>query len=114
MHALHLLSEQLPLASACHPLLPELIQHDRDNNSDYYQTLVAYLRSSCNITEAAKTLQIHRNSLLYRINKIETILGSNLDDSTLKEQLLFSIQCLEFEKKYGGTFSNSPDPPSNG
>ena len=114
LHALHLLSEQLPLASACHSLLPELIQHDRDNNSDYYQTLVAYLRSSCNITEAAKTLQIHRNSLLYRINKIETILGSNLDDSTLKEQLLFSIQCLEFEKKYGGTFSNSPDPPSNG
>ena len=112
LHALHLLSQELPLTSACHPLLSELLQHDRDNNSDYYQTLVAYLRSSCNITEAAKTLQIHRNSLLYRINKIETILGSKLDDSALKEQLLFSIHCLEFDKRYGGNFTAPNENPS--
>ena len=112
LHALHLLSHELPLASACHPLLSELLQHDRENNSDYYQTLVAYLRSSCNITEAAKVLQIHRNSLLYRINKIEAILGSKLDDSLLKEQLLFSIHCLEFDKKYGGAFPAPTESPS--
>lgn len=101
MHAIYLLSQALPLQSACHQSLLQLIQYDQENRSDYYKTLVAYLRNNCNLTESAKELQMHRNSMLYRINKIEAVLNSTLDDSTLREQLLFSIQCLEFQEQYG-------------
>lgn len=107
-HSLCLLSHVLPLSLACHPFLLELLQHDKENHSDYYRTLVTYLRCDCNITEASKLLQIHRNSLLYRINKIEAILDSRLDDSRLREQLLFSIQCLEFEKNHGTGLNGLP------
>lgn len=99
-YALALLAEKLPLMAACHPALLQLRQYDRENESDYMETLREYLRNDCNVTKASNALHMHRNTLLYRINKIEkNILGMKLDENDLREELKFSFRCLEFQER---------------
>ena len=73
-----------------HPALEQLRKYDRDNNGDLYHTLYCYLRANCNMAETARTLHLHRNSLLYRLNQIRELGGLRLDDEDLREYLLFS------------------------
>ena len=100
-YALELLSQQIPLRSACHPAILALQRYDEKNESNYVETLQEYLRSDCNVTKASNLLHMHRNTLLYRINKIEkSILGMELDKNELREELKFSFRCLEFAARY--------------
>ncbi|MGG3470038.1 PucR family transcriptional regulator ligand-binding domain-containing protein [Neobacillus pocheonensis] len=41
-------------------------------------TLNLYLKNNCNIAETAKELFVHRNTVIYRIQKCEDLLGVNL------------------------------------
>ncbi|WP_223068345.1 PucR family transcriptional regulator [Paenibacillus caui] len=47
---------------------------------DLVQTLAVYLENNCQISETAKQLFIHRNTVTYRLEKCEEILGRNLKD----------------------------------
>ncbi|WP_134698617.1 PucR family transcriptional regulator [Ammoniphilus sp. YIM 78166] len=51
-------------------------------DADLIQTLAVYLENHCLITETAKQLYIHRNTVSYRLNKCEEILGKSLKDPT--------------------------------
>jgi purine catabolism regulator len=55
-----------------------LAEHDRKNNSDLVRTLAAYLDHGGALAEAAAALSIHRNTMLYRLGRIEEILGVDL------------------------------------
>lgn len=71
-----------------------LIQYDRLNASDLMNTLEVYLEESCNVASASERLYIHRNTLKYRIQKIEELLGCNLKDlrDCIKYGIGFKIQ----------------------
>jgi purine catabolism regulator len=56
----------------------KLIEYDRINNSELIKTLVAYYKSSHNIRETSEEMYMHRNSIIYRIKKIEEITGRSL------------------------------------
>jgi purine catabolism regulator len=60
--------------------LNDLILSDRDKNTQYLETLRAYLSCGMNKQKAAKLLYIHVNTLKYRIKKIERTLGCSLND----------------------------------
>lgn len=47
---------------------------------DYLNTLRVYLDSNRSVSRAAETLFVHRNTVLYRINKIVELLDVDLDD----------------------------------
>jgi len=49
-------------------------------DTDYLNTLRAYFDAGCDVSEAAKRLQIHRNTLRYRLQRIEEICGVDLGD----------------------------------
>lgn len=49
-----------------------------ENHTDYINILEVYLGEDCNLLSTAEKLFIHRNTLTYRINKIEKILNRNL------------------------------------
>ncbi len=73
-----------------HPDLEKLYQHDKENNTEYYKTLEEYLLNERNQVETANILCVHRNTLAYRIKRIEEIIGKNLDDCALRQYLLMS------------------------
>ncbi len=60
------------------------------------QTLSVYLESHCQLSETAKRLFIHRNTVIYRLEKCEELLGRNLKDpeQTLSLRLAFRIKAL--------------------
>lgn len=74
----------------CMPELETLLRYDEENNSDYIETLQAYLNYR-NVAVAAGALHIHRNTMNYRIQKIEEITGLNLSEGEALYHLWFSL-----------------------
>ena len=61
--------------------------------ADYLvDTVAAYLRKNGNVNDVASELHIHRNTLAYRIQKIEEYTGKNLHD--VNDLFFFYIACL--------------------
>ncbi|PLS08513.1 PucR family transcriptional regulator [Neobacillus cucumis] len=60
------------------------------------ETLLVYLETHCQISETAKRLFVHRNTVVYRIEKCEEILGKSLKDpeTTLQIRLALRIKSL--------------------
>jgi DNA-binding PucR family transcriptional regulator len=57
-----------------------LVEHDRERRSDLVKTLKVYFDVGANASEAADRLFLHRNSMLYRLSRVETLTGLNLKD----------------------------------
>ncbi len=57
-----------------------LMDYDSSKNTEYWKTLSAYIRHGMNKELARKELNIYRNTLTYRLDKIQEILGHSLDD----------------------------------
>ncbi|MGG1696272.1 PucR family transcriptional regulator [Bacillus zhangzhouensis] len=57
-------------------------------------TLSVYLETHCHISETAKRLYVHRNTVIYRLEKCEELLRINLKDpdATLRLRLALRIQ----------------------
>ena len=102
--ALHYIQEsackKLPAQMVAHPVLLELLEHDRTQSTQYYETLRAYLLCERNIPATAAALIIHRTTLTYRLGKIMEITRLNLDNANLRLYLLISFQLLEQDGTY--------------
>jgi len=59
-------------------VLKDLIAYEKTNQIDLMETLDAYLNENANIIETSDKLFIHRNTLKYRLKKIENLLNVNL------------------------------------
>ncbi len=55
--------------------------YDKDNDTDLYETLKAYLDCNCNQAQAAKKLYIHRNTIPPRLEKMEAVLNISFTDN---------------------------------
>lgn len=64
----------------------------KEENRDLLHTLYVYLESNCQISETAKKLYVHRNTVIYRIDKCEQILGKDLKDPDTTFQLRFALR----------------------
>ncbi len=73
--------------------ISKILEYDAENHSELMLTLEKYLYYVDDPTSAAKSLNIHRNTLLYRINKIKEL--TNIDifngDERFKLQLYFKL-----------------------
>jgi Sugar diacid utilization regulator len=78
-----------------HPAIEMLHLHDRKNGTEYLQTLRVYITSMCSHARTIKKLHIHRNTLLYRVKKIEEITGISLDNERVCALLLCNFYLLE-------------------
>ncbi len=73
-----------------------LLAYDRENHSSYYQTMLCYYRNFKNIAQTAKQLNYHRNSMILRINKIETILGKSFDSIADFYNIYVALEIQEY------------------
>jgi hypothetical protein len=79
-----------------------LINHDSANNDNLMEVLYEYLRHNCNISETARALFIHRNTMNNKVHKIEEIIGTRLDCPNLLERLRFSCCVYNYQKNLLG------------
>ena len=59
-------------------ILGPIIENNKSNDIISVQILETYLNENCNLTSTAEKLFVHRNTLKYRIKKIEEALGCDL------------------------------------
>lgn len=84
------------LIKYCHPALLTLISLDKQKHTCYAQSLYVYIFNLTNIAESASALHIHRNTMIYRIKKIEEITHLHLSDSDVLLHLHLSFKFLEY------------------
>lgn len=95
-HLIDIASEHKDLKNFFNPSLIALINYDRKNNTSYSESLYAYLANGNSIAAAAHALNIHRNTMDYRINKIAEIMNLNLNNPDITLSLYLSYKILKF------------------
>ena len=81
--------------SLINPLVYDLMDFDKKNNTALAHSLSEYLNCHNNPKRTAFLLGIHRNTLDYRIKKIEELLNIQLNDPKLNWSLFLSFKILE-------------------
>ncbi len=82
---------QREILDYCNCKLKKLEIYDNTNGSFLIDTILNYYSCGFNIKKTAEMMYVHRNSLQYRLKKIEGILGISLDDSM---EYLDLINCI--------------------
>ncbi|MFA5309803.1 MAG: helix-turn-helix domain-containing protein [Dehalococcoidales bacterium] len=71
-----------------------LAEYDLEHEGELLQTLEATLRYPT-LAETAKVLHVHRNTLLYRLQRIQEIASLNLDDGETRLKLHLALRAGE-------------------
>lgn len=80
---------------ACMPGVIHLWKMQQKQKDDLFLTLKTYLDHERSVTKTSETLFTHRNTVLYRIKKVQEILHQDLDDPYVREYCRMSIRVLE-------------------
>ena len=86
----------------CQPGIMQVVTYDHDFGTDLMNTLRTYLKTGSNATACAQEMGVHRNTINYRINMIEDLLGYKLDRFETVLQLGISLHLLDYEELYLG------------
>ncbi|ADF41997.1 PucR family transcriptional regulator [Priestia megaterium] len=78
--------------------LKKLTNYDLRHNSNLVETLEVFLNNDNNINEAAKELNVHMNTLSYRLKRISEIGDINLKDVNQKITLYIDIKLMKYKK----------------
>ena len=73
-----------------------LIEYDRHHNTDYAMFLREYVMAGFSIKELAKNTFLHRNTVYYKLEKIQEIMGDNYDLNLWKEKMDL-VLCMYIE-----------------
>lgn len=82
---------QQEILNYCNDKLKQLEMYDNANGSFLIDTLLNYYMCGFNVGKTADMMFVHRNSLQYRLKKIEEILEISLDDSM---EYLDLVNCI--------------------
>jgi purine catabolism regulator len=85
----------LPLEDLGRSVLGPLLRHDRDHGSDLMRTLRCYFDHDCRVAPTVRALALHRNSLRYRLQRVERLTGRDLDGMQDRMELWFALAALD-------------------
>lgn len=85
---------QTKLQSICHPLIYSLWHSNKESNREFVQCFSAYLLNGRNIAETSRRLHLHRNTLIYRLNRISEILNIDIDAISDAELFYYLFSCI--------------------
>ena len=71
--------------------LGSLVAYDRDHGADLVHTLEAFFEANCSPKEAAQLLHVHRNTVLYRLDRIADIMQVDLNDPNARLRLHLAL-----------------------
>lgn len=89
----HIPDEKLPYLIS--PDISRLQKAEREYSFSLVDTLRTYLDCDCNLNRAAERMFIHKNTLLYRMNHIRSVIRCDLNDPDERMLLMLSFKLLE-------------------
>lgn len=88
--------KDLPLVNDfCREYIGKLQAYDAQNKTDLIATLACYLQNDGNLRKTAQALFVHKNSVIYRIKKIEEITGLNLNEAENRFTLMLALKLAQ-------------------
>ena len=78
--------------------LQKLIAHDKETGGNLTETLDIYLSCDCNSVKAAQLMYVHYKTLVYRINRIKTIMEVENIEGDFRFELQLALKILHFTR----------------
>jgi len=82
-------------AQAAHPDIITLWKAKWEHDDGMFLTMKEYLNNDRSLVGTAQALFIHRNTLVYRLKKLEDIISADLNDLYTRDYMKLSIRILE-------------------
>lgn len=79
--------------------LQKMYEDDKLKGTEFYRSLKEYLLLRNNVSMTAKKLFIHRNTMIYRLAKVSEILGVDINEPTIANNLMASMILQEAERR---------------
>lgn len=99
-HELEILSRNADLKSFCLPALLELARSSKRGDKELLTTLYYYITYAKDQSVICDLLHIHRSTLFYRINKIQEMIGIDLNDSLSAYMVMNSFHILRYTGQF--------------
>ncbi len=90
--------EREPESAFVLPILGKMQDYDAAHNTEYFETLRVFSLSMHNKGQSALRLSIHKNTLLYRLDRIRELFGILYEDSAVAINILLSFLILELRR----------------
>ncbi len=97
------MDQELRDFSFSHTVLEKILEDDVAHGSNDAQILACYIYHERKATLVAEKLNIHRNTVLYRIDKIENRFGLNLDEGWARMRIMLDMAI------YYASFKHNPE-----
>lgn len=91
--------EHINIKEYIHPALEKLRQYDLEHGTGYVDTLYEYILLNSSITQVAKKLFTHRNTIVHRIEKISEICECDINNGEERAKLMVSYKILELLRR---------------
>ena len=90
------------------PELRRLAVHDREKGTQYCETLYHYLTCCHSLKKTSDALYTHRNTVLYRIRRLQENFAIPLEEPSQHADLLLGVSLILFEIKGPDFFLRAP------
>lgn len=84
-----------------------LTRFDKENNSELIKTLEVFFACNGRSSECAQKLFVHRNTVNFRIARIQELLGMNLDDGETVFSLQLALKIAKLKSQFPHLFKIS-------
>ena len=84
----------------CHPAILTLTRYDRAYNNNLRDTLFTFLMNDRSISETSRRMFMHRNTTIYKLNKIQELINDNLENPYTRHQLILSCMIIRYVEQY--------------
>ncbi len=81
--------------AACHPAVVAMWKDKNASGNELFYTLKSYLDCACSVSKTSAAIYTHRNTIIYRIRKIEGFFKASINATYVRDYCLFSIYFLE-------------------
>ena len=98
-YVVKILSEKVGERELCPESVTALQEYDNARGTTLLETLKSYLLYAGDPASAAKALNIHYNSLLYRINKIRELTSINLSNGEERLKIQLYLKFMEYQNE---------------
>lgn len=79
----------------CRAAIGPLLEQDEKSGTQFVETLKKFFLHNGSISDAAKDMYIHRNTYIYRLEKIKTLLDTDLKNSRKLLELQLGLLCYQ-------------------
>ncbi len=73
--------------------------YDKENDTNFEETIIKYVECACNIKKSAELLFIHRNTMRIKLKQIEELIG-DIDNGQLLFDIYFSNKILNWTEHF--------------